>query len=643
MGADSTLVNAAFKEATTKYGGNVINMKPMYDSNLASVNKVFGTINAAMDIYSGKKELNRAGVRKQMASFQAQADSLIKGMYAQDEPLPDAFVDAFRGKIESLQEDFELVNTYGKGDTAENSQARNKIMGELKRVTNQATNFRAGTEIALDNLKNVDPGNFKDERGISAHTQAFDFENYEQLVQDGKIKVIYGKKGIEIISKGYDTRIDTVGTGEYTQEIGMDGNVMGSEITRQVESSTGDEVVITLGSFNEMFKPVDLKSHAALLEDLNNASSNAVAAGGKQNAENDYNVEEYNALFTSHVDTEEKFKNFATSKIKGVYEIKESFKVSLESELNIPLAALQNMIIDIDGDGVNDMDVILKELNLAGGNDIDADDLAKGQGNAAFEKNLDALIDALTETTHPSFDIGISAPILGAYLGKINENRYNAAFEKTKKTNNNSKSATGSQIIYDRTNLGDKSFVVQDNILDKAMNNEPIISWGNDKFIPDPENPGNYKQVDSSTDVDVLKDGKKISIPIDNLLRGKHFGMNERINSRKLEYPTGLPVDINAEEEEKVVENTGVPYPKRSITSSNFENQESISQVLYDVEETYKDYPDFKFERVAGQLLITAPDGTKKYIEMNRKLTGNKESRDQIQAFIALHAKTEEK
>ena len=149
--------------------------------------------------------------------------------------------------------------------------------------------------------------------------------------------------------------------------------------------------------------------------------------------------------------------------------------------------------------------------------------------------------------------------------------------------------------------------------------------------------------MDSSTDVDVLKDGKKISIPIDNLLRGKHFGMNERINSRKLEYPTGLPVDINAEEEEKVVENTGVPYPKRSITSSNFENQESISQVLYDVEETYKDYPDFKFERVAGQLLITAPDGTKKYIEMNRKLTGNKESRDQIQAFIALHAKTEEK
>ena len=91
MGADSTLVNAAFKEATTKYGGNVINMKPMYDSNLASVNKVFGTINAAMDIYSGKKELNRAGVRKQMASFQAQADSLIKGMDAQDEPLPGRY------------------------------------------------------------------------------------------------------------------------------------------------------------------------------------------------------------------------------------------------------------------------------------------------------------------------------------------------------------------------------------------------------------------------------------------------------------------------------------------------------------------------------------------------------------------------
>ena len=76
MGADRVLVDAAFKEAATKYGGDVINMKPMYDSNVAGMNKVFNTINSAMGIYSAKKEVGRAGVRKQMAGFQAHADGL---------------------------------------------------------------------------------------------------------------------------------------------------------------------------------------------------------------------------------------------------------------------------------------------------------------------------------------------------------------------------------------------------------------------------------------------------------------------------------------------------------------------------------------------------------------------------------------
>jgi len=429
MGADRTLVDAAFKEATSRTGGDVLNMKPMYDSNVSNMNKAFNTINSAMGIYSAKKEVGRAGVRKQMAGFQAQADGLIKGMYAQDEPLPDAFVNAFRGKIESLQKEFEDVNTYGKGDTSENSIARSRIMGELQRVTNQAKNFRAGTEIALANLKDVDPGSI-DKRGISAHMQAFDFENYEQLVRDGKIEVVYGKNGIEIISKGYDTRTIRVPLTNPSEQF-LDA---GSDNMMDAEESYG-EMTITLASFNEKFKPVDLKGHVALGEDILNSTKSATDAGSKQNAEYDYNEQEYNALFTSHVDTEDKFRNFSTSKIKGLHEIKESFKVSLENELNIPIATLSNMVIDLDGDGINDMETILKELNIAGGNDIDAEDLAKGQGNALFEQNLDSLIDALTEVSHPAFDIGLSAPMLGAYLGKINQNRYKTAFDKAKKAN----------------------------------------------------------------------------------------------------------------------------------------------------------------------------------------------------------------
>tara|TARA_B110000211_G_scaffold31460_1_gene31921 strand:+ start:5926 stop:7794 length:1869 start_codon:yes stop_codon:yes gene_type:complete len=613
MGADRTLVDAAFKEATTKYSGDVINMKPMYDSNLASMNKAFSTINSAMDIYSGKKELNRAGVRKQMASFQAQADSLIKGMYAQDEPLPDAFVDAFRGKIESLQEEFELHNTYGKGDTSENSQARNRIMGELKRVTNQAMNFRAGTEIALDNLKNVDPGSFKDERGISAHMQAFNFENYEQLVADGKIKVIYGKNGIEIISKGYDTRTISVPLTNPSEQF-LDA---GSDNMMDAEESYGEEVTITLASFNEMFKPVDLKSHAALLEDLNNATKNAVAAGGKQNAENDYNVEEYNALFTSHVDTEEKFRNFAKSKIKGVYEIKESFKVSLENKLNIPITVLQNMVIDIDGDGkIDDMDVILKELNLAEDEYINTDDLAKGQGNAAFEKNIDALIDALTETTHPAFDIGVSAPMLGKYLGTINENRYNTAFDKAKKANSKSTDVDQRNIV-----LGTyRSWESQDGILDLASSGGVINSWDGNEWSPDPSKPGNY--------INTYGD-KKESYPLGNLLRSPYFGMTERINQRKLDYGSGLPAHTDE-----------IIPPASSVETPNVEDfgrNANVDNVLTGWENRYKGMGFTYSKNKPGinqkytSVTITAENGATHVTELGRTLGKGKEA--QAKAF----------
>jgi hypothetical protein len=162
-----------------------------------------------------------------------------------------------------------------------------------------------------------------------------------------------------------------------------------------------------------------------------------------------------------------------------------------------------------------------------------------------FNQNVDALIDALTNVDNPAFDINKSSKMLGEYLQQNTKKRYDYNYDIAVKASTN-KGATGSQIIYANSNLGEKSFVLQDDILDKAMKNETIYSWGGDRFDPDPENPGNY-----------IQEGTNISKPIDGLLRGKHFGMNERINSRKLEYPTGLP-NVNTEvieeesDEEKV-------------------------------------------------------------------------------------------
>jgi len=410
MAADSVLVNAAFKEAATKYGGDVINMKPMYDSNVAGMNKVFNTISGAMGIYSAKKEVGRAGVRKQMAAFQAQANAGVKDMYAQDEPMPDAFINAFRKKITDLQDEFEAVNTYGKGDTAENSMARSRIMGELQRVQNQATNFRAKTNIFLDSIDNVNEGevNAKD---IAGSQQALDFSNYPRLVREGKIsKVEYGENGIEITSRGY-----------YSDASG----------------SWGEEVV-SLASLKAKFPQTDLEHHAQVFKIRNEYVTQGKAAANKTNPENDYNEEEANEAFTRQVNTPKKFKNVVSSRIDGLSE--SSFKVNLEKNLQIPLSVLENMYYTEDGSRV-EIGQVYKDLNLVDDGVIDEKDIAAGKGNAAFEQNLDSLIDALTNVDNPAFDIGLSASMLGGYLGEIAKSDYKEMFNKT--TKENSKNTDG--------------------------------------------------------------------------------------------------------------------------------------------------------------------------------------------------------
>jgi len=410
MAADSVLVNAAFKEAATKYGGDVINMKPMYDSNVAGMNKVFNTISGAMGIYSAKKEVGRAGVRKQMAAFQAQANAGVKDMYAQDEPMPDAFINAFRKKITDLQDEFEAVNTYGKGDTAENSMARSRIMGELQRVQNQATNFRAKTNIFLDSIDNVNEGevNAKD---IAGSQQALDFSNYPRLVREGKIsKVEYGENGIEITSRGY-----------YSDASG----------------SWGEEVV-SLASLKAKFPQTDLEHHAQVFKIRNEYVTQGKAAANKTNPENDYNEEEANEAFTRQVNTRDKFKNVVSSRIDGLSE--SSFKVNLEKNLQIPLSVLENMYYTEDGSRV-EIGQVYKDLNLVDDGVIDEKDIAAGKGNAAFEQNLDSLIDALTNVDNPAFDIGLSASMLGGYLGEIAKSDYKEMFNKT--TKENSKNTDG--------------------------------------------------------------------------------------------------------------------------------------------------------------------------------------------------------
>jgi len=430
MAADSVLVDAAFKEAATKYGGDVINMKPMYDSNAAGMNKVFNTITGAMDVYAAKKEVGRAGVRKQLSDFQKQVNAGVKDMYAQDEPMHDAFINAFRNKILKLQDEFEAVNTFGKGDNQENAMARTRIEGELQRVISQANQFRGKTEVFFDNLENIDPGNVYGP-SVSAHQQALNFKDYDRLLDEGKIEVSYGKDSIEIISRNYN-KISTFGG-----MLPKDG-----KFVENLED--GEDVVVTLASLNKNFRPTDVEHHTKLMANVNNYTKSGDLEGKKAKVAFDangemikfkWNEKEAVSNFTRQVNSEVNFNNVVDAKVEGLYEVETSFKASLEKNIDISVNLLQNMFVDENNDEINDLEVLFQKLDVAGDKDggdgmINEKDLAASEGIPGFERNLDAMIDALTNTTNPAFNMKTSAPMLGAFLAEAAKGRSKLAFDQ---------------------------------------------------------------------------------------------------------------------------------------------------------------------------------------------------------------------
>ena len=136
--ADATLVQAAFREGQTRAGADVPNLKPLYNHQAKIGKQYRDMVTGIVDEMNLQKEQEKAAKEKRLKPFKDIADQSFQALYSQDEPMPDKVVQAVTAEVERLQEEFEKVNTEGKGDTKENERARMKITGELKRITNEA-------------------------------------------------------------------------------------------------------------------------------------------------------------------------------------------------------------------------------------------------------------------------------------------------------------------------------------------------------------------------------------------------------------------------------------------------------------------------------------------------------------------------
>lgn len=91
-------------------------------------------------------------------------------------------------------------------------------------------------------------------------------------------------------------------------------------------------------------------------------------------------------------------------------------------------------------------------------------------------------------------------------------------------------------------------------------------------------------------------------------------------------------------------DSSGVPLMSfRGLMDGKFSDHSDQAKILDNIRTTYKDYPKFTFKPYSDQLLVISPTGEKKYINMDRKFGGNNASSKELQAFVALHSKTESK
>ena len=378
MGADSTLVNAAFKESESKYAGNAIDMKPLYDSNAAINTKATNLILGAIDIYSKEQKVIKDGVKAQLDIFNQNVENANVKYYKNGEPMSQLVINAVQDKIKELQAEFELVNTFGKNDNAENERARARLNASLKQIISSVNYDRTMLSSADTFFKDI-------------NTQA---------VTAGNLFIANTLVGESYSAVGFDDNFSLV---YFVDTKDKDGNVI---------SSNG----YTLKQMEKTIPKLDLTAQTRD-QQLQNTSLKLGADDGLQavkGGEPNFNHVDYVSNFTSVVTSDGVFETLALNSTDG----KPSFKQSLEKSGVV----LNDLISLLSVDQIQELDMLDGEDDDAFQKDFSG---VTSDQAAAVAANLKEFISILTDKNHPNFDLERSTKLLANYKADLVEKDYN--------------------------------------------------------------------------------------------------------------------------------------------------------------------------------------------------------------------------
>ena len=391
MGADSTLVNAAFKESQSKYAGDVIDTKPLYDSNAAINTKATKLILGAIDIYSKEQKVIKDGVKAQLDIFNQNVENANVKYYKNGEPMEQPVINATHDLIKKIQADFEKVNTFGKNDNAENERARTKLNADLKQIV-ATLNYNRTELMSLNNFKeDINNGAIESSAAKRENLIAFN-------------KVLSGTYD----EVGYDASNNLLYTIHEKDELGNEVFENGVRVSKSY-------------TLQQLKKGLTMLDKAAVKADIQLQNANgteAKNAGVNSNVGDSANYNHKNAV-ENYMQIIPDVQSFLTFTHNVSVDGSPTFKQSLEKNKYL----FDDLVNLLPGD--NAATDVLDELDGRRDGQVDGKLLAglsETEQQELLATNIAEVIAILTDEDHTYFDFNRSKQLLANYkadLGKM--------------------------------------------------------------------------------------------------------------------------------------------------------------------------------------------------------------------------------
>lgn len=383
MAADNSLITAAFKEATSRAGTNVPNLKPLYEGQAKVSQGYIDLVSNTFKAYKQAEEVKQVGRDAQLNVFKKTLSKHYKNIES-GATMPQKVINAVDDEVKRLQKEFEAVNTYGKNDNEENERARMRINARLEKIIAEAKNATT-TFATLQNNSNDWIEGALDENVIAAQ----------------------GKMMSEDIDIDPNTNVQFV-NGKLTYFTTLEDRPFSASYNLEQMASN--------------FPAVDLKKQSEI-QNLSKDYVNSAQQRKRSGESSNYNADNAKQEVSKMIKTNDDFMTLALAK----NDLNENtFAQELKNgnispiDLTVMDAVFSDMFkesLDKDNNDIID-DRDLKKLVEQGINK---------EQQETWTRSYDSMISALTDIRDPNFNLQRSKPLLVDYYNTIMEYRYNVA------------------------------------------------------------------------------------------------------------------------------------------------------------------------------------------------------------------------